>query len=137
MKDVNSAAENGLLAGGGVKQLGIQLIAAVLAAALSMIASFIMIKVIDLTMGFMANEAEEIEGLDTTEHGEIGFDYGLATGALVPNTEPRAATIPPSKRQRYHVVVDGVNNGDLIKVWSDMCQQVPTVRLSSKRFIPT
>ena len=60
------------------------------------------------------------------EHGEIGFDYGLGgdvaaiSGAM--STEPRPASLPPSDRKRYFVVVEGVQNGDLIKIWSQFCQ---------------
>ena len=36
--------------------------------------------------------------------------------------EPRPATVPPNGAKRFTVIVDGVNNGDLMHVWSDLCQ---------------
>ena len=30
--------------------------------------------------------------------------------------------MPPDGGKRFHVVVEGVNNGDLLHAWSDLCQ---------------
>lgn len=122
-KAVNGAGQDGFLSG-KPEQLGIQFFAAIVAAVLAFAVSLVMIKVLDIVMGFTVDESEETDGLDRTEHGEIGFDYGGLDTAAVSDpssSQPRPASIPPSDRKRYHVVVDGVQNGDLIKVWSDMC----------------
>ena len=61
------------------------------------VASLILVKVVDVALGFVADEKYETEGLDRSEHGEVGFDLG-PTLELVPErapAEPRAALRPP------------------------------------------
>jgi hypothetical protein len=84
----------------------------------------VLVKGIDLTMGFCVDPKAEGEGLDRTEHGEVGFDLGLAlesTSETAPQ-EPRSAAIPPNGDQRFTVVVQGAKNGELIHAWSNLCQ---------------
>src|SRR5262249_43989105 len=106
------------------KQVRVQFIAAVLSAGLSFSFSLVLVKVVDLLFGFTADDREEIEGLDRIEHGETGFDLSLAaTEASLPLPEPRAAIVPASSGlKRFQVIVDGIPQSDLIRVWSDMCQ---------------
>jgi hypothetical protein len=95
-----------------------------MAVAFSFVVSFVLVKVIDMTWGFCLDSRSENEGLDRSEHGEVGFDLG-PTMDLVPEApmhEPRPASVPPNGARRFTVVVEGVNNGDLIHVWSDLCQ---------------
>ncbi len=61
--------EAGLFYGGGVKQLGIQVIGILAVAAFSLVSSLILWKVIQGLMGLRVSEDEEIEGLDIGEHG--------------------------------------------------------------------
>ncbi len=105
----------------GMKQLVFQIVAAVLSAAAAFGLSLILVKIVDVVFGFMADERDEIEGLDRTEHGETGFDLSLATEAQLP-MEPRPALLPPNGQKRFHVVVEGVPQSDLIKTWSELCQ---------------
>jgi Amt family ammonium transporter len=55
-------------------QLGVQIFAAVFAAAYSMIASFVILKVVDVLVGLRVHEEDEFSGLDLAEHGEAGYD---------------------------------------------------------------
>lgn len=123
-KDVNSSAVNGLFTGGGAKQVIAQLVAAVASAAMAFVISLVLVKLIDVLIGFLATDREEIEGLDRTEHGEVGFDLGLAmeSASAYGSAEPRPAIVPPMGKGRFQVVVEGVTNGDLIHAWSGMCQ---------------
>jgi hypothetical protein len=101
-----------------------QAIAAVASAVLAFFASLIIVKLVDAIFGFATSEEDEILGLDRTEHGETGFDFGLAmeAAAVATPSEPRAAMIPPNGK-RFHVVVDGVkDSGEMIHKWSEMCQ---------------
>jgi ammonium transporter len=125
-KMVNDNGAEGLLAG-NVGQLVIQLIAAVVAALLAVIGSLVLVKILDALVGFAATDQQETEGLDRTEHGEVGFDVGLATEAAAIGTavEPRPAMIPPNGDKRFSVVVEGVPSSHLIHVWSDLCQPRP------------
>ena len=56
------------------KQFGIQAFAAVGAAIYTLIVSFIILKVIDLVSGLRVDEDTEADGLDVSEHGEVGYD---------------------------------------------------------------
>ena len=56
------------------KQFGIQAFAAVGAAVYTLIVSFIILKVIDLVSGLRVDEDTETDGLDVSEHGEVGYD---------------------------------------------------------------
>jgi Amt family ammonium transporter len=58
---------------GNPGQLWIQIIAIVVVAAYSFIATIIIGKVIDIVMGLRVSEKEEIEGLDTNLHEESGY----------------------------------------------------------------
>lgn len=105
----------------------VQLIAASVAAVYAFVVSVVLVKVIDLTWGFCLEDRSESEGLDRSEHGEVGFDLGLALESVpeLPAQEPRPALVPPNGDKRFSVVVQGVNNGDLIHAWSDLCQVGP------------
>jgi ammonium transporter len=120
------AGGDGLLAG-NPGQVVSQLIAAVVSAALALVGSAVLVKVVDALVGFTAGEREEVEGLDRTEHGEIGFDLSLATeeAPVQASAEPRAAVMPPDGVGRFSVVVEGVPNAELIDVWSNLCQPRP------------
>jgi hypothetical protein len=85
------------------------------------------VKLIDVAVGFMADHEEEVEGLDRTEHGETGFDfgYGYEVAAIDNPVKPRAAIVPPNGVGRFHVVVEGSNNGDLMHAWSELCKPTP------------
>jgi hypothetical protein len=82
------------------------------------------VKLLDLLIGFTTDAQSEAEGLDRTEHGEVGFDLGLALetvpGGLV--TEPRPATVPPDGQKRFTVVVEGPDTASLTNTWSQLCQ---------------
>jgi ammonium transporter len=111
-------------ADGGLDQLGPQAVAAFTAIAYAFVASLVLVKVIDLAWGFCLDPETENEGLDRTQHGEVGFDLSLAT-EVSPTTagnEPRAARVPPGPAKRFSVVIDGVQNGTLMHAWSELCQ---------------
>lgn len=52
------------------KQLGVQVLGIVVVALWSLVISWIIVKVIQKTIGLRVNEEDEIEGLDITSHGE-------------------------------------------------------------------
>ena len=78
-------------------------------------------------MNFTTDLESEEEGLDTSEHGEVGFDIGpsLLTAADRPGPMPRPAIAPPSGGKRFSLSVEGVNTTLLHKAWSDLCQEGP------------
>jgi ammonium transporter len=126
LKSVNSVGADGMFYVTGddkFKQVGIQLYAALFSVILAFVASLVICKLVDLVLGFTVTEDEEITGLDRVEHGETGFDLGLALESVsIPLVlEPKAAVRPPNGVKQYSVVVDGASADDLSKAWSDMC----------------
>ncbi|MBM4435831.1 MAG: ammonium transporter [Actinobacteria bacterium] len=71
-KAVNPAGVDGLLYG-NPGQLGVQALAALVAVAFSGVVTFILLKLIDVTIGLRVPEHEEMAGLDTTQHGEVAY----------------------------------------------------------------
>ncbi len=123
-KIVNPDAGFDGLAYGRPVQVLYQFIAATASAVLAFVGSLILVKAVDLAMGFTTSAEEELDGLDRSEHGEIGFDLGLAmeSASAHATAEPRSAVVPPLGNGRFQVVVEGATNGDLIHAWSELCQ---------------
>jgi ammonium transporter len=133
-----SVGQPGLIASGTFTQVGIQFFAAALSAVFAFAVSLALVKIIDLAIGFMAEAEEEVEGLDRMEHGETGFDfgYGYEVAAIAPPAEPRAAVVPPAGVGRFHIVVEGATNGDLIHAWSELCKPTPEPDVDFKTVYP-
>ena len=110
---------------GPLSQFFIQVKAAVFATVFSFVLSLLLaLAVQGITLGnFTTTVDNETEGLDQTEHGETGFDFGSALDTI-PTTgaEPRSAKVPPGQAKRFDVLVEGVENGDLRTIWSELCQ---------------
>ncbi|HEY3347602.1 MAG TPA: ammonium transporter [Nitrospirota bacterium] len=71
---VNSAGADGLFYG-NASLLYKQAIAVAASAGYSFVVSFILLKVLDMTMGLRVDEEEESVGLDTSQHGESGYIF--------------------------------------------------------------
>jgi Amt family ammonium transporter len=76
-KDANGAALPSGLLEGNPKQVLNQLIGALIAIALSCVASFIILKVVDLLVGVRVTGEDEVAGLDLSQHGEEGYNLDL------------------------------------------------------------
>jgi Amt family ammonium transporter len=102
----------------------VQLIAASVAVVFSFVVTVVLVKLIDSLWGFCLDPKAETEGLDHAEHGEAGFDFGLAyeQTSEAPPQEPRPALVPPNGRPHFTVVLDGVDHADMIRTWSNLCQ---------------
>lgn len=66
----------GLLDGNGGQLLN-QFLAALLTIGLAMVATFVILKVVDLMMGVRVTGEDEIQGLDLTLHGEEGYNMDV------------------------------------------------------------
>jgi Amt family ammonium transporter len=64
--------KSGLIDGNGIQVL-IQLLAVVVTAAFSFIMSWLIAKILQITMGLRVNEDEELVGLDISQHGERAY----------------------------------------------------------------
>ncbi len=110
---------------GPMTQLIIQGKAVLVALVFSFIGSLLLFGIVHLITGrnFSTSIDHEVIGLDQTEHGETGFDFGMAFEEVPTkkNIEPRAAKLPPGSA-RFEVVVEGVQNGDLMHAWNTLCQ---------------
>ena len=69
---VNPAGADGLFFGNAA-QLGTQALSVVAAWVYSFVVTFIILKILDATMGLRVSEEEESEGLDLSQHGESGY----------------------------------------------------------------
>ncbi|MGH9918830.1 MAG: ammonium transporter [Nitrososphaerales archaeon] len=80
-KSVNAAGANGLLNGGGLHLLGVELLAMSVAVAFCFCVTWIIAKVIDATIGLRVTPEEEARGLDLVHHAESAYSMG-AMGRL-------------------------------------------------------
>jgi Amt family ammonium transporter len=71
--DIGKGAPLGLLEGGTV--LKGQIIATIISWAFAAVVSVILLKLLDATIGLRVSQAEEMEGLDLTQHGEEGYIF--------------------------------------------------------------
>ncbi|HEY8533880.1 MAG TPA: ammonium transporter [Micromonospora sp.] len=89
---INELVENeGLFYGGGLTQLGIQALSALIVSVLSFVIAAALAFVIDKTIGFRVSKEVEIQGIDINEHAEIGYDLSpisLNGHGPSPTTEP-------------------------------------------------
>ncbi|MFG2380635.1 ammonium transporter [Streptomyces avermitilis] len=92
-KEMTGGAE-GLLYGGGLGQLGKQLVAVVAVGAYAFAVTYGLGKLIDKVMGLRAAEDDEHQGLDLTVHAETAYDHGvLGHGA------PSSASVVPTAQK--------------------------------------
>jgi Amt family ammonium transporter len=99
-----------------------QLKATATAAVFSFVLSFVLVKGIDLTIGFCLTPADENLGLDRAEHGEVGFDFSLGADLVAETAlpEPRPAVAPPNGQQRFTLVLDGIDPAEATRVWTEL-----------------
>jgi len=80
-KAVNESGADGLLFGNAA-QFTTQLIGVAASWAFAIAMTFVIIKLLSLFMDIRADESQELQGLDVTEHGERGYAYqDLVTGS--------------------------------------------------------
>ena len=72
LKSVNPSATSGLLEG-SAHLLAMQLVASVATALYAMIVSFVLLKILDATMGLRVGDEAEHQGLDLHAHGEEAY----------------------------------------------------------------
>ncbi len=73
---VNPVGRDGLFFGGGAGLLGDQLVASAATLAYSFVVSFVIAKVIDMTIGMRVSEEDEAQGLDLALHAETAYSAG-------------------------------------------------------------
>jgi len=93
-KIINPAGADGLLAGGGVTLLGKQALAAAAVAAFSFTASFLLAKLVDVTVGLRVSAEDELTGLDLSQHAEQSYALTEGGFAAAPADHAVAAARP-------------------------------------------
>jgi Amt family ammonium transporter len=76
---------DGLFYGGGLDQLGRQLIACVATFAYAFVVSGLLALALDRTLGFRVDEEHEVSGVDLVIHAETAYDLHAATGGARPH----------------------------------------------------
>jgi len=74
------AVGDGLFYGGDLDLLGKQFAAAFVVLAYSFVLTYVIGKLIDVTIGFRVSEEDEVTGIDQVEHLETAYDYGSNSG---------------------------------------------------------
>ncbi|NBO66284.1 MAG: hypothetical protein EBU88_15815, partial [Acidobacteria bacterium] len=90
--EAGNALPSGLLEG-NPKQVLNQLIAAVIAIVLGMVASLVILKIVDLLVGVRVSGENETLGLDLSQHGEEGYnlDFDFVATSTLSSTGPASA----------------------------------------------
>ncbi|WP_413806941.1 ammonium transporter [Streptomyces sp. OE57] len=86
---------------GGVTQLGKQALGAFTVLLYSFAVSWILAKIIHVTIGFRANEDDELGGVDQAFHAETAYDFS-AVGGSPRSTVPDAGQAGASAPQKTH-----------------------------------
>jgi Amt family ammonium transporter len=87
------ATETGLLYGGGISQLVVQVIIAAVAVVFSLVVTLVIALVLKATMGWRISEEDEVAGIDQAVHAEAGYDFVQIGGGFRPVAgTPRTTT---------------------------------------------
>ncbi len=82
----------GLFYGGGVSQLGVQLIGVIAVGLWAFVGGYLVFKISDMVFGIRITPKEELEGLDISEHGTTSYpEFGSTV-----NTKPGKRLMPES-----------------------------------------
>jgi Amt family ammonium transporter len=60
---------------GNAGQLGNQFVGVLIAWAMATVGSLVILKITDLIVGLRVSEEQEVQGLDLSQHGEVGYDF--------------------------------------------------------------
>lgn len=71
---INSAGANGLFYG-NPGQLWNQFVAVVAVSVYSFVMTFVIMKILDMTVGLRVEDHEETQGLDLSQHGEVAYNF--------------------------------------------------------------
>ena len=75
-RSINLSGADGLLSGGGFHLLGVEALAAVVCASFAFAVSWLIAKLLDLTIGLRVSAEDEFTGLDLSQHAESAYAAG-------------------------------------------------------------
>lgn len=73
-KAINPAGSNGLLYG-NLSMLGVQALSVAATITYSFVVTWVILKILDKTLGLRVNGEDELDGLDLSQHGESGYSF--------------------------------------------------------------
>ncbi|WP_283134200.1 ammonium transporter [Rhizohabitans arisaemae] len=91
------ASDPGLFYGGGLAQLGKQVLGAVAVLVFSFVVTYGIGKAVDKLMGFRIASDDEVAGIDITQHAETGYDLGSIHASGVVSANGSTATVTTKK----------------------------------------
>jgi ammonium transporter, Amt family len=92
---INDAGADGLVNGGGFALLGKQVVAVGATIGFSFLVTFILLKVVQATVGLRVTEDDEVAGVDLAQHAEAGYAFTEGTGgSAVPPPGPAPSSSP-------------------------------------------
>jgi ammonium transporter, Amt family len=94
---INEAGADGLVNGGGLTLLGKQVVAVGVTIGFSFLVTFILLKVVQATIGLRVTEDDEVAGVDLAQHAEAGYAFTEGTGGSAvppPGTAPSSSPSP-------------------------------------------
>ena len=121
---------------GSSSQVGIQFIAAVVAAAFAFVVTLVLVKVIDLAVRLLPRRRGRERGPrpHRARRGRLRPRPGAGGGARARRATSRGPPwCRPTAQKRFTVVVEGADNGELMHAWSELCQPAPSRRRRSSR----
>ena len=75
-----------------------------------------------MTLGnFRTSVDDERIGLDQTEHGEAGFEFGNVTETFAGGESFPKPALAPKGNGRFALTVDGATGPELMTAWSALC----------------
>ncbi len=92
----------GLLDGSAV-QLGRQAVGIAATFGYSLVMTFAILKVLDVTLGLRVSQEEEILGLDVAQHGELAYAFGIGAGAVA-LPQPVVVPTPPRLEDQVEAI---------------------------------
>jgi Amt family ammonium transporter len=93
-----AAGKDGLIAGDAGPVIE-QLIAVAAAGAYAVIVTFVLLKIIDATVGLRVDAETEHEGLDAAIHGESAYRAATERGSMEADMEPAPIDAPPDRQR--------------------------------------
>jgi Amt family ammonium transporter len=95
------ATDTGLLYGGGLAQLVVQVIIAAVAVLFSAVVTAVIALALKATLGWRISTEDEVSGIDQAEHAESGYDFGqLGAGG---GFRPGAGSAPSARSTHEEV----------------------------------
>ncbi|HEX5968370.1 MAG TPA: ammonium transporter [Intrasporangium sp.] len=94
--------DTGLLYGGGIQQLVVQAVIALVAVALSGLVTTVVAIALKATLGWRISEDEETAGIDQNVHAETGYDWGSLGAAMGRSAGPAVPADAPATRKEVN-----------------------------------